>query len=347
MDVFARISETASNIFANSAANIAQAQMGLVVALFILSLVGMFIGWRFGNVRLIVASGTVIVTATGVVLFGQNIQDIGTRVISFAVGLALRAAGSGQNPDAFASGFGSFYVPGQVHFDNMMAMADEACGIIGWTCGWWSPSYFSFAIVGWAAWLVTTIGALLFWISVFAFKLGVIGTLVLSAFVVWKTTRHMALAPISFCVKAAIYTFCITFALTAGNIVLNSIELVTEPAWYHALPLLVAVLGYALVIGFSSKLAAGLASGAMTTASNMVGPALTALSMARATGTGRAVTSFFARHMGSGSMPSGGGNSWQNRTVNAMHAGGGDHAARPATPHNRTGGTGPRGGGEW
>jgi hypothetical protein len=361
MDVFAKISETANTIFANSAANIAQAQMGLVVALFIASLVMMLIGWRFGSTRLLVAGGTLIITATGVILFGQNIQDIGTRVISFAVGLGLRAAGNSQSPDAFASNFATFYQPGMVHFDNMMAMADEACGIIGWMCGWWQPTYAAFAVTGWLAWAVTTIGAIMFWISIFSFKLGVIGALVLSAFIVWKLSRHIATAPLFFCVKAAIYTFCITFMLTAGNMIMLSVTLVEEPAFYHALPLLVTTAAYAVLLFYSSKLALAIGAGVVSTASSMAAPALMMISMARAAGTGGfggAVASVFSAAAGGGSGGGGGasptgGNFRPNRAVAVMNAvrsfgsgGGGGGPVQPTNmPSPPSNGPGPAGGG--
>lgn len=326
MEIFANIADTASNIFANSAANVAQAQMGIVVALFIISVVMMFIGWRFGSTRLLVAGGTIIVTGTGVIVFGQNIQEIGTNIISFAVGIALRAAGSGQSPDAFAQDFGTFYQPGIVHFNNMMVMADEACGVIGWMCGIWQPTYLIFAVIGWSAWFVNTIGALMFWGSVFGFKLGVIGALVLSAFFVWQTTRHISTAPIFFCIKAALYTFCITFMLTAGSIIMQSVPLVEEPAWYHALPLLVAVLAFACGILYSSKLAIGIGAGIVAGVSSMAAPAMQMIAAARAIGTGGGMGAILgavagARGSGGGGAPSGGGGNFTpNRAVQAMKA---------------------------
>lgn len=319
MEVFANIAETGSLIFANAAANVAQAQMGIVVTLFILSMVMMFIGWRFGSTRLLVAGATITISGTGVILFGQNIQNIGTTVIEFAVGVALRAAGSGQSPTVFATNFGSFYQPGMVHFDNMQAMADEACYVFGWTCGIWNPTYLIFSLAGWAAWLVTTIGAIMFWASVFAFKLGVVGALVLSAFFVWQVTRHMATAPLFFCVKSAVYTFCIVFMLTAGNLIMAAVTLVEEPAWYHCLPLLVATIAFAAGLFFSSKLAIGIGAGIVTTTSAMAAPVLQMIAAARAMGTGGAMTTVLGAAAGASGGGSGGSSNFQpNRVVQAM-----------------------------
>ena len=105
MEIFANIADTASLIFANGARNVAQAQMGIAVTLFILATVMMFIGWRFGSTRLLVSGATIIITGTGVILFGQNIQDIGTNVITFATGIALQSGRKRPKPGCFCSGF--------------------------------------------------------------------------------------------------------------------------------------------------------------------------------------------------------------------------------------------------
>ena len=164
----------------------------------------------------------------------------------------------------------------------------------------------------------------MWWASVFAFKLGVVGTLVLSAFFVWQLTRHMATAPLFFCIKSAVYTFCITFMLTAGNIIMTQVPKVTEPAWYHALPLLVATMAFAAGLFYSSKLALGIGAGIATTASSMAAPIMQMISAARAVGTGGGVGTILSAVAGAGasggggSSSGGGGNFQPNRAIQAM-----------------------------